>query len=90
MNQRKSKWLRKLVATKNPVLLLLIRNEYGEATQKMTYSILTNKAKQLYKQGKFKNIKDWPTMADLRKMKGNVVYDEVIRKANPIGASSGE
>jgi hypothetical protein len=89
MNQKKSKWLKKLVFTKNPVLLLLIRNEYGKATQGMTYSILINKTKQLYKMGKFKKVKGWPTIAELRKKRGEVIFDELITKANTSGASSG-
>ncbi len=78
MNQKKAKWLRKLVSTRNPVLLLLIRNKYGEQTQGMDYGQLNKKAKQLYKQGEIQKVKNWPTMEELRKSKGNVIFDELI------------
>ena len=62
MNQKKVKWLRKLVNTKNPVLLLLIRNKYGEETQGMDYGQLFKKAKELYRAGEIQKVKNWPTM----------------------------
>lgn len=88
MNQKKAKWINKMIATRNPVLLLLIRNEFGEATQGMTYSILKNKAKKLYKMGKFKNITGWPTRDELRKMKPRVIGDELIASARANRSSS--
>ena len=75
MNQKKARWLRKLVATKNVVLLLLIRNKYGESTQGMDYGHLYTKAKQLYKRGEIQKIKDWPTINQMRNTKGDVVFD---------------
>jgi hypothetical protein len=78
MNGKKVKWLRKLVSTKNPVLLLLIRNKYGESTQGMDYDKLFNITKKLYKKGEIQKIKGWPTMSQMRKMKGNVVLDELL------------
>ena len=80
MNQKKAKWLRKLVETRNPVLLLLIRNKYGEETQGMDYTQLFKKAKHLYKQGELQQVKNWPTAKELRKTKGNVILDELITK----------
>jgi hypothetical protein len=79
MNGKKAKWLRKLVNTKNPVLLLLIRNIYGDETQGMGYGQLFKKAKYLYKIGEMQKIKDWPTMDQLRKIqKGKVIFDEPL------------
>jgi len=81
MNGKKAKWLRKLVSTKNAVLLLLIRNKYGESTQGMDYNQLYTKAKHLYKRGEIQKIKGWPTTNEMRKMKGNVLYDGLLNQA---------
>jgi len=78
MNQKKVKWLKKLVSTKNPVLLLLIRNKYGESTQGMGYAQLFNTAKKLYKNGEIQKIKGWPTIHEMRKMKGEVLFDDIL------------
>jgi len=78
MNEKKVKWLRKLVSTKNPVLLLLIRNKYGESTQGMDYGKLFKTAKKLYKKGEIQKIKGWPTMSEMRKMKGEVLLDGML------------
>ena len=82
MNQKKAKWLRKLVNTKNPVLLLLIRNHYGESTQGMDYGQLLTKTKHLYKKGEIQKIKNWPTMQELRENKGGVVFDAPLMRKN--------
>lgn len=78
MNQKKVKWLRKLVNTRNPVLLLLIRNKYGEQTQGMDYGQLFKKAKKLYRDGEIQKVKNWPTMKELRESKGKVILDELL------------
>jgi hypothetical protein len=75
MNGKKAKWLKRLVSTKNVVLLLLIRNKYGESTQGMGYGQLLKKAKYLYKKGEVQKIKGWPTINEMRKMKGDAVFD---------------
>jgi len=75
MNGKKVKWLRKLVNTRNPVLLLLIRNNFGEQTQSMTYSNLLAAAKKLYKMGEIQKVKNWPTLQELRNIKSKVVVD---------------
>jgi hypothetical protein len=75
MNGKKAKWLKKLVSTRNPVLLLLIRNNFGEQTQSMTYTNLLSAAKKLYKMGEIQKVKNWPTMTDLKKHKPKVVVD---------------
>jgi hypothetical protein len=75
MNEKKAKWLRKLVYTRNPALLLLIRNKYGEQTQGMDYGRLYKKAKDLYKKREIQKVKGWPTIAELRKFKGIKLFD---------------
>jgi hypothetical protein len=82
MNQKKVKWLRKLVSIKNPVLLLLIRNKYGESTQGMDYGQLFKTAKKLYKKGEIQKIKGWPTIHEMRKMKGEVIIDAPLTGGN--------
>ena len=78
MNEKKAKWLRKLVATRNPVLLVMIRNKYGESTQGMDYGQLSKITKKLYKKGEIQKVKGWPTMHEMIKMKGEVVFDEPL------------
>ena len=80
MNGKKSKWLKRMVSLKNPVLLLLIRNKYGESTQGMDYHHLYKKAKYLYKKGEMQKIKGWPTMEQMRKMKGEVLFDAPLQE----------
>ena len=75
MNEKKAKWLRKLVATRNPVLLLMIRNKYGESTQGMDYGKLVRITKKLYKKGEIQKVKGWPTIHEMRKMKGEPVFN---------------
>ena len=75
MNQKKAKWLKKLVNTKNPALLLLIRNKYGESTQGMDYGELYKATKYLYKKGEIQKIEGWPTIEEMRKAKGEVIFD---------------
>lgn len=83
MNGKRAKWLRGLVNTRNPVLLLLIRNKYGEQTQGMGYTELYKIAKKLYKNREIQKVKGWPTLKELKKMKGKVIFDapEVIKPA---------
>jgi len=80
MNNKKAKWLRKLIEKRNPVLLLLIRNNYGESTQGMDYKNLFRAAKKLYKKGEMKKIKGWPTINEMRKMKGELIFDEALTR----------
>lgn len=84
MNSKKAKWLRALVNKKNPVLLLLIRNKFGEATQGMDYNQLVKAAKKLYKSGEIQKVKNWPTAKELKKMKGKELFDAPdLIKATP-------
>jgi hypothetical protein len=75
MNGKKSKWLKALVRTRNPVLLLMVRNEFGEKTQGMNYDQLYKISKKLYKQGKIQKVKGWPSARELRKMKGRELFN---------------
>jgi len=85
MNGKRAKWLNKLVTTRNPVLLLLIRNKFGEKTQGMDYGSLYNAAKRLYKRGEIQKVKNWPTLKELKKMKGKELFDatDIIQATNP-------
>ena len=85
MNNKKAKWLRSLVNTKNPVLLLLIRNKFGETTQGMDYNGLYKAAKKLFKLGEIQKVKNWPTARELRKMKGKELFDapDLIKATTP-------
>jgi hypothetical protein len=85
MNGKKSKWLKNLVSTRNPVLLLLIRNKFGEQTQGMDYVKLYSAAKKLYKNGEIQKVGNWPSAKELRKMKGKEIFDapDVIKATNP-------
>ena len=78
MNGKKAKWLKALVRTRNPVLLLLIRNEFGEKTQGMNYDKLYKISKKLYKQGKLQKVKGWPSVEELRKMKGRELFNAPV------------
>lgn len=85
MRGKRAKWLKKLVLSKNVVLLLLIRNKYGESTQGMDYGQLLKKAKHLYKQGEIQKIKGWPSLNQLRnqlkQMKGDVQFDTPLTES---------
>jgi len=67
MNQRRSRWLRKLVQTQNPVLLTIIRNKYGERTKEMGSVQIYRAAKKLWNRGFMKEVKGWPTYKQLKK-----------------------
>lgn len=69
MNGKRSKWLRKMTTSFNPVLLTLIRNKYGEKTKEMDQNQLYKTAKKLWKSGELKEIKGWPTINKLRNLK---------------------
>ena len=65
MNSKRSKWLNKLIALRNPVLLALIRNEYGERTKEMSPRMIYQAAKKLWYKGKIQEVKGWPNRRDL-------------------------
>lgn len=65
MNGKRVKWLNKLVTTRNPVLLTLIRNEYGEQTKQMSPRMIYQAAKKLWYKGKIQEVKGWPSLREL-------------------------
>jgi hypothetical protein len=65
MNGKRAKWLNKLVALRNPVLLALIRNEYGERTKQMSPRMIYKAAKELWRKGKIQEVKGWPSQREL-------------------------
>jgi len=68
MNQGRTKWLRRLVETRNPVLLTLIRNKYGEKTQAMGPKQIYKAAKKLWEQGEIQKVTAWPNIQELKKL----------------------
>jgi len=55
MRGKKAKELKRTFRDKTNEVLILIRNEYGEATKYMTESIMFNRFRQMYKRGKIRH-----------------------------------
>lgn len=51
MRGKKAKQIRRLLAAKEPILLMTIRQEYGERTKEMSFRSTYKAAKNLYKRG---------------------------------------
>jgi len=68
MNHKRAKWLNKLVMLRNPVLLTIIRNRYGELTMKMSPKQVYKAAKKLWKKGEIQKVKGWPSYKQLMNM----------------------
>ena len=66
MNEKRAKWIRKLIDTKNPVLFTLIRNKYGEKTNTMNERNVYKAAKKLWKTGELQEVTGWPSCNELR------------------------
>jgi len=69
MNGKKVKHLRRLIAANEPILLMTIREHYGERTKEMSYRQTYQAAKKLYKKGELddlfaatRGIRDLPTL----------------------------
>jgi len=69
MNGKRSKHIRRLVAAKEPILLMTIRQYYGKKTEEFEYRQTYQAAKTLYKRGKLndlieatRGIRDLPTL----------------------------
>jgi hypothetical protein len=62
MNSKRSKWLKRLVESQNPVLLTLIRNKYGERTKEMGSRQIYKAAKKMWYQGEIQRVTKWPTL----------------------------
>lgn len=69
MNGKRVKHLKRLVAANEPILLMTIRQHYGEKTKDFEYRQIVRAAKKLYKQGELddliaatRGIRDLPTL----------------------------
>jgi len=69
MNGEKSRHIRRLVAAKEPILLMTIRQHYGKRTEQFEYRQTYQAAKKLYKRGELddlikatRGIRDLPTL----------------------------
>ena len=69
MNNKRAKWIRRLVETRNPVLLTLIRNKFGEKTKEMGPRQIYQAAKKLWYQGEIQEVTGWPTTDQLKTMR---------------------
>jgi hypothetical protein len=56
MRGKKAKQIRKLLAAKEPILLMTIRQEYGEKTKEMGLREIYHAAKRLYKRGEINDL----------------------------------
>ena len=68
MNGKRAKWIAKLVATQNPVLLVMIRNKYGKLTERMTPRQIYQAAKKMWYSGELKGVRGWPSLKELKNM----------------------
>ena len=66
MNNKRAKWLRRLVETRNPVLLTLIRNKYGEKTTLMDPRQIYQAAKKMWYKGEIQRVTGWPTIQSVK------------------------
>ena len=69
MNGKKSKHIRRLLEAREPILLMTIRQHYGDRTKEMTQRQTYQAAKKLYKLGEIddlieatRGIRDMPTL----------------------------
>jgi len=69
MNGQRSRWIRKLCETQNPVLLTIIRNKFGEKTKEMGPRQIYQSAKKLWYLGYIQKVTGWPTANQLRIIK---------------------
>ena len=69
MNGKRVKHLRRLITAQEPILLMTIRQHYGEKTKEFGYKQILRAAKKLYMQGELndliaatRGIRDLPTL----------------------------
>jgi len=60
MRQTRTKWIRKLSASNNPVLLTMIRNKYGEKTTDMNRRQVYRATKKMWNRNELQHVKGWP------------------------------
>lgn len=59
MNEKRSKWIRKVVFSKHPIVMEMIREKFGEErSKKMTYKQVINACKRMWKE-KTPGIEKW-------------------------------
>jgi len=59
MNQRRAKWIKKVVISKHPKILSMIKEKYGEKqAEKMTYKQVIKACKKMWKE-KADGINEW-------------------------------
>jgi len=56
MNNKTAKHLRRLVVAKEPILLMTVRQEYGNRTEQMGFRQIYQAAKKLYKKGELDDL----------------------------------
>jgi len=67
MRGTRKKWIVKLASSKNPVLLTLIRNKYGERTTEMGSRQIYKAAKEMWNRKELQRVEGWPpTLKDLK------------------------
>ncbi len=50
MNSRRAKWIKKVVVSKHPKILEMIKEKFGEKTEKMTYNQVIKACKRMWKE----------------------------------------
>ena len=60
MRGKRKKWISKLIESKDPVLLMQIRNKYGDRTTNMTPRKVYQVVKEMWKKHELQHIKGWP------------------------------
>ena len=68
MNRTRTKWIRMLCGSQNPILLTMIRNKFGEKTKEMGPRQIYQSAKKLWNRGELQKVTGWPTMQQLKNM----------------------
>ena len=67
MRQTRARCIKKLVESKDPVLLMAIRNKYGEKTKEMTPAKVYKIAKEMWKKHELQHIVGWPKINKKRR-----------------------
>lgn len=81
MRGKKAKQIRRLLEAKEPILLIAIRQEYGEKTKKMSHRSTYRAAKNLYKQGRLDDLikatRGIRNLSTLRGVQNSIIREEV-------------
>lgn len=69
MNGRRSKWIKKVVISKHPKVMEMIKERYGEErSNKMTYNQVINACKKMWK-AKTPGIEQWGIYKEVKETK---------------------